>query len=301
MDLSALGLAAALAVAPPPVPRGAPAQTAELPPAPFVLARDGVRPLAWPLFIEALSRSGVVAVGEKHDVARHHQVQAEVIAALAARGLPVTVGLEMAAPADQSVLDAFLSGAMSEGDFSAWWKTAWGYDYSLYKPVFDAAKAARAPVVGLNVPRTLIKEVSRKGLAGLSPADRARLPASIQESADARYRAYVEASLDEHGPLPPARRANMRAVQAVWNEAMGENAARLAAAGRLVVVVAGQGHMLYGGGIPESAARRGAGAVPVVLPYPLDGETVPIGEQLSRLRDPASAELPLADYFRLTP
>jgi uncharacterized iron-regulated protein len=156
-------------------------------------------------------------------------------------------------------------------------------------------------VAGLNVPRPLIKEVARKGLAGLTPADRAKLPASISESSDARYRAYVETSLDGHGPMPPARRANMREVQAVWNEAMGERAAALAAQGRLVVVVAGQGHMFYGGGIPESAARRGARAALVVLPYPLDGGTLPLPDLLRALQDPASTDISLGDYFRLLP
>lgn len=78
---------------------------------------------------------------------------------------------------------------------------------------------------------------------------------------------------------------------------MGAQAASLAAGGRLVVVVAGQGHMLWGGGIPESAARRGASAL-TVLPYG-DGLTLP--DALARLQAPASADISLADYFRLLP
>ncbi len=151
------------------------------------------------------------------------------------------------------------------------------------------------------MPRALIREVSRKGVAGLSPADRAKLPASIQESADPRYRAYVEASLDGHGPMPPDRRAKMIEVQAVWNETMGENVARLSASGRLVVVVAGQGHLFYGAGIPESAARRRALKSVVVLPYPLDGGYRPLPDLLRALQDPASSDIALGDYFRLLP
>lgn len=301
MELSALSLSAVLAMTPPAAPRGVPAPSSAPGSAPVVIARQGAALTAWADYLDALSAAQVVAVGEKHDEPRHHEVQAEVVRELAARGLPVTVGLEMVSTDDQPALDAFLSGAMSEADFAAWWGKAWGYPYAIYKPIFDAARSARLPVVGLNVPRPLIKEVARKGLAGLAPADRARLPASVRESGDARYRAYVERSLDDHGSMPPDRRANMREVQAVWNEAMGEKAAALAAAGRLVIVIAGQGHMFYGGGVPESAVRRGARVARVVLPYPLDGDSMPLPDQLRALQDPASTDIALADYFRLQP
>ena len=69
--------------------------------------------------------------------------------------------------------------------------------------------------------------------------------------------------------------------------------------GARVLVIAGQGHVFWRAGIPESALRRGAGMAAVLLPYPLDGETRPLPEQLKRLRDPASDELSRADAFLL--
>lgn len=296
MELNALGLAAVLAVTPPAVPTAAPVPSAVPGAAPVVIARQGAALTGWADYLNALSAASVVCVGEQHDQAPHHAVQAETVRELAARR-QVTVGLEMVSVDQQGTLDDFMAGRMSEADFAAWWDKNWGYPYAIYQPIFDAAKAAGAPVHGLNVPRALIREVARKGVAGLTPAERAQLPASVQESADPRYRAYIEASLDEHGPMPADRRARMREAQAVWNEAMGENAAALAAGGRLVVVVAGQGHMLYGGGIPESAARRGAAAL-TVLPY---GDGMSLPGAIARLRDPASADIHLADFFRLLP
>lgn len=296
MELSSLGLSAVLAVAPPAVPPSSPVPSSAANAVPTVVARQGAALTSWADYLNALSAASVVCVGEEHDKASHHRVQAETVAELAARR-PVTVALEMVSVDQQGTLDDFLAGRMSEGDFAAWWDKNWGYPYAIYKPILDAARAAGLPVMGINVPRALIREVARKGVAGLTPAERARLPAVIAESADARYRAYIESSLDEHGPMPADRRARMREAQAVWNEAMGANAASLAAGGRLVVVVAGQGHMLWGGGIPESAARRGATSV-TVLPY---GEGLTLPDALARLRAPGSAELPLADFFRLIP
>src|SRR5437870_2520529 len=84
--------------------------------------------------------------------------------------------------------------------------------------VDGAAKAAKVPVYGLNAPITLVSAVGKGGLAALSAADRAKLPASIQESGDARYRAYVRAALAHGGSTTtPARLAAMTEAMAVWN------------------------------------------------------------------------------------
>lgn len=250
----------------------------------------------------AIAGAGLVAVGEKHDSADHHRVQAEVLASLAARVPATAVGLEMVSYEDQPTLDAFASGAMSEAAFAAWWKTNWGFDYALYKPVFDEARRRNLPLYGLNAPAALVKAVSKNGLAALSPADRARLPFVIAESSDARYKQFVLDSVAGHGPLTPDQLAHRLEAMAVWNETMGEQAARRVAEGRTLFLVAGEGHVLYRAGVPESARRRGVAKTVVVLPYPFAPEAgVDVPEMLRRLRDPATGELEQADYFRLIP
>jgi len=302
MDLQALALAAGLAgyiPAPVATPRSVPAMKAA-PAVVTVVAAPSGEIAGWDAFVTSLLAARVIAVGEKHDESSHHQVQARVLAAVAERDSNLVVGLEMVSQDQQPALDGFLSGKTSEADFAIWWKKHWGFDFSIYKPIFDAARAKNLKIVGLNAPIALVQAVAKKGLSGLTPEERAALPASIQESSDARYRDFVKDSLSGHG-LPPESIARMIEAQAVWNETMGAKTAALAAAGPRVLVVAGQGHMLWRAGIPESAARRGAGPAAVVLPYPLDGESVPIPDQLKRLRDPASGDLALADDFVLIP
>ena len=296
MDLPAIALAAGLAgwapvsvVTPVPVPAD--------PAVPLVVASPSGALIGWDALIDGLLSARVIAIGEKHDSAPHHLAQARVLEALADRDPNLVVGLEMVATDQQAFLDDFLSGKKSEADFSAWWKKAWGFDYPLYKPIFDAARARRLRVVGLNAPRALVRAVAKKGLVGLTPDERAGLPASVRESDDARYRDYVKNSMSGHD-LPPDALQRMTEAMAVWNEAMGAKAAELSASAR-VLVIAGQGHVFWRAGIPESALRRGAGMAAVLLPYPLDGETRPLPEQLKRLRDPASDELSRADAFLL--
>ncbi|MDE2511069.1 MAG: ChaN family lipoprotein, partial [Elusimicrobia bacterium] len=282
MDLPAMALAAGLMgwtpphvaaplSAPAPAPRAANGYTA-------VVAPTGAA-VAWDALIDALMPARVIAAGEKHDEASHHLIQARVLDAVAARDGNVVVGLEMVSQDQQGELDGFLSGKTTEQDFAAFWNKAWGYDYAMYKPIFDVARARHLKVVGLNAPIAVAIAVAKKGLAGLTPSERAWLPASVSESADARYRQFVKESLAGH-KLPPEAEARMTQAQAVWNETMGAKAAELAATAR-VFVIAGQGHMLWRAGIPESAARRGAGPAAVVLPYPLDGEVLPLPDALA--------------------
>lgn len=264
MNLSALALAMGIAWNPieMPAPRGVPA----IPTAPAGVYDASGAARTWDAALADLAAGRLVAVGESHDDAAHHRIQAEVLAALAARRPDVAVAFEMVGYEDQAVLDAYMSGATPEAEFAAWWKANWGFDFALYKPIFDAAKSARVRAYGLNAPRDVIKAVGKNGLAGITPAERARIPASIAESADPRYRKYVLDSVSGHG-APASAIPRMLEAMAVWNETMGEKAAQLAAGGRTVLIIAGEGHVLYKAGILESAARRGAMSSKVLLPW----------------------------------
>ncbi|MFI5349909.1 MAG: ChaN family lipoprotein [Elusimicrobiota bacterium] len=301
MDLQTLAVAAGIAGwIPSPVPAPKAAAAPHAVPADVVVVASPSGGLAdWSAFADGLISARVIAVGEKHDEASHHVIQARVLASLAKRDPSIVVGLEMVSQDQQGALDDYYSGKLSEAEFAAFWKKAWGFDYSIYKPIFDAARANNTKIYGLNAPIALVKAVAKKGLSGLTPEQRAALPSSIQESSDPRYRGFVRDSLSGHG-LPPDAMARMMEAQAVWNETMGAKTAELAAFSR-VLVIAGQGHMLWRAGVPESAARRGAGPAAVVLPYPLDGESLPIPDQLKRLRDRSNGELEMADDFVLIP
>lgn len=252
---------------------------------------------------DRLARADVVYAGEKHDDALHHGVQFELLKGLHARRPSLALGLEMVDFEQQPALDDWAAGRMSDADFEAFWKKAWGYDFAMYAPLLRYAKANRLPIVGLNAPRPLVSKVYRGGLAALTPAERARLPASVAQTSDADYLAYItEAIRESHGNPPPAAMANMLMAQAVWNETMGQGVAdALAAGSEAVLVVAGSGHMVFKGGVPESAARRRPVTQAVVLPWPDAGGRAPLADMLRELRDPARALLKRSDFFWLLP
>jgi uncharacterized iron-regulated protein len=281
MDLPALALAFGVSVAPMtiPTPIGVPMSA---PAAASAVYDSSGAPRTWDDALSDLATARVVAVGESHDDASHHRLQAEVLTALASR-VPLAVAFEMVCYEDQAVLDAYMAGTMSEPDFAVWWKKNWGYDFSLYEPIFAAAKAAKIRAYGINAPIDVIRKVGKAGIAALSAQDRARIPASIQESGDSRYRDYVRDAVSGHG-APPAAVGRMIEAMSVWNETMGEKVSLLTAEGRTVLVIAGEGHVLYKAGLIESAALRGAAPAKVLLP--MTGA-------------PKPDELALSDWFRI--
>ncbi len=250
---------------------------------------------------DVLAEFDVIHVGEKHDEALHHKVQASVLAGLHARRPDLVVGLEMLDITQQDTLDAYLDGSMSESEFAEFWKKAWGFDFAIYRPILDYAKSNGVPVRALNAPRAVVSQVARGGLDSLTPEQRALIPANVVKSEDPRYVEFLRKSFEGHGPMPPEVLEKMMLAQAVWNETMGNSVARAAEGGRPVLVVAGTGHMIFGGGIPESVRRRAPLSQKVVLPYPQDGEQVPLRDLLRELRKPGSGDRSQGDFFWLLP
>ncbi len=195
-----------------------------------------------------------VFVGESHDVAAHHRAQAELIDALVARGRRVTVGFEMFSFDNQSNLNPWTLGWWSEAEFvdRVGWKRLWGFDYALYRPVFESVRRNRLPMAALNVPRDWARTVARNGWEGLKPEQQALVPGGLDLS-NAQHRALFGALLGGHPPTGgPGER--MYAAQVLWDSAMAANARkamepRLGNPKAVMVVLAGIGHTLYGLGI----------------------------------------------------
>lgn len=291
-----LAEAFAAAIAAQPVPPAAVASLkATLAAETFVISREGT--LMTPDALEAALRAPeVVYVGERHDQAAHHQVELEVLKAVHRRRPGVALGLEMLSSDYQGAVDDFVAGRASDAEFKKVWEKAWGFSYELYRPILELARAYGVPVKALNAPRGVIGQIARGGLASLTPEQRAQVAEDILPIPPGKYRDYVLRALLEHDPgMPPEQQRRYLEAMAAWNETMAE---RLIDS-RPLVVLAGSGHVLYSDGIAACAARRGAGAQAVVLPYPPDGERRALRQLLSALAE--ADERALADYFWLLP
>jgi uncharacterized iron-regulated protein len=198
-----------------------------------------------------------VLVGEEHDNPDAHRWQAKVIEALHQAGRAVIVGYEMVQRPEQVALDLWTLGKLTEPEFldRVKWQTSWGFDFELYRPIFEVTRKHRMRNVALNVPRDWVRTVGRTGFDSLPAEVRAQLPAL--DLGNDNHKAVFNALMGGHPPGSP----NVYAAQVLWDEAMADSAIKYLAKTpvndkTVFVIIAGNGHVMYGQGIGWRLAKR---------------------------------------------
>lgn len=221
-----------------------------------------------------------VYVGESHDNPDAHKIQAQVIAALVKAGRKVVVGMEMYTRPIQPVLNEWSTGNMTEEEFikKSEWKTQWGFEYSLYKPIFDVVKDNKLSLVGLNVPRDWVRTVSRQGWDSLPQEAKDQLPQLFLDNKE--HRILFEALIGAEHPLGAAADGMYRG-QVLWDEGMADTAIKwMQINGQdpktVFVVIAGNGHVMYRQGINYRIERRLKEKGITIVPADIEGEKVTV-------------------------
>lgn len=122
-------------------------------------------------FGEILSTVGkdrVIFIGEGHESEVDHLLQFEIIKHLHSTGKNVAIALEMFPAEMQPVLNQWIMGTISESEFVEAYNRAWNVPYQYYAKIFEYARQARLPLVGINVNRTQIDDVAKHGIETLS-------------------------------------------------------------------------------------------------------------------------------------
>ena len=249
--------------------------------------------------VDALSTKRAIFLGEHHDAAADHALQAEVISRLRRKigARPMAVGLEMVQRRFQPQLDAYVAGRLTETQLRAAvdWDRRWGWPFQTYVPVLKAAKKARATLLALNADDEDAAPVSAGGLAALAPDARRRYVSDPKASeAFARtvaFKSYVgytiRPSYAAHvalGILPATDPSacvgndgactttfkNFLARRILWDEALSKACADWCRDHEdgLCVAIVGADHVKYGCGAPARLARslpNGLGDLATVL------------------------------------
>ncbi|MBL8755708.1 MAG: ChaN family lipoprotein, partial [Planctomycetes bacterium] len=162
----------------------------------------------------------------------------------------------------QPVLDDYLEDRIDEDTFVRKAR-AWGNYATAYRPLVEAAKAAKIPVVAANFPgslrRTFANGAGKEALDKLPPEQRALVPDEIFP-ASAKYWERVDRAVRGHmgsggGGTPEER---LYDTQNLWDNAMGDNIARARKRwpDRQVVHVVGGFHVAWRDGTAAQFARR---------------------------------------------
>lgn len=218
--------------------------------------------------IRAVSSRKIVYVGEVHDVFAHHAVQLDIIAGIYKTGQKLAIGMEMFQRPFQEVLDSFIAGRMGERAFlkASEYFQRWGFDYNLYKPILDFAREEKVPVIALNIRREIIDKVSHSGIESLEDNEKALIPADMDFS-DASYRKRLEEIFSMHRKSESGNFDFFYQSQILWDETMSGSVDSFLQKNPdySLVVLAGQGHLMYGSGIPKRTYRRNGYDYSIVL------------------------------------
>ncbi|MBE9070858.1 ChaN family lipoprotein [Leptolyngbya cf. ectocarpi LEGE 11479] len=235
-----------------------------------------------------LVQADVIYLGETHTDEADHIAQLDIITAMhQARG-DIAIGLEMFQRPFQSVLDQYIAGEITEADLveQSEYETRWGFDWELYAPIIRYAQANQIPLIALNTPREITKKVAREGLTSLTGPDLEHIPPLTDiDTSNENYQAMLAQVFSQHGGHGNSGPSfeNFFAAQVLWDETMAASVADFVtdAPNTQVLVMAGEGHIVYGFGIPSRVERR-------------------LGDDLvaySVLLNPTSTAPELADFF----
>jgi len=211
-----------------------------------------------------LEKANVVYLGETHDNPQHHQMQLEIIQSLHKRQPKIAIALEMFQRPYQQFLDQYIVGKITEQELleKTEYNQRWGFPWEHYAPILRYAQANKLPVLALNTPSEITRQVAREGLASLTRQQRQFIPPATEIRTDnAEYRQLIFGAFEQHqqaGHGSSSDLENFFLAQVLWDETMAEKIAQFhqAEPSYQVIVLAGQGHIIYGYGIPSRVVRR---------------------------------------------
>lgn len=178
---------------------------------------------------KTLSAYDVVIFGEFHDSAPVHVAEQDLFRELAKEnGEREVLSMEMFERDTQSVLDAYLSGTVSEEDFLARSRPWPNYETD-YRPLVELAKTEGLPVIAANVPRPLAAILAKSGSLDAIPSDQRQWLPEKTYAPEGPYRErFYEAmkTVAAAGmPVHPEKIEDMYRAQCLKDDAMAESIA----------------------------------------------------------------------------
>jgi len=211
-----------------------------------------------------LAKAKVVYLGETHDRPQDRQLQLQIIQQLQARNPQIAIAMEMFQIPYQGAIDRYLTGKLSERDLieQTEYNQRWGYAWESYAPILRFAKEKKLPVLALNTPSEIIRQVAKAGLDSLTLQQREIIPPVSEIRTDnTAYRQMLAKAFQQHQHSSHGHSNGFDRfflAQVLWDETMAAEITNFVKANPKyqVVVIAGQGHIIYGYGIPSRVARR---------------------------------------------
>ncbi len=221
-------------------------------------------PISMDSIISAVKPGGTLFLGELHGFKDVADGQVQILEALRNRGHKVDVAFEFFPYTKQTEVDQFVQGLIPEVDFLAsigWGK---GLDFGFYRAqALFSRHLAGERTLAINAPRSLTGAVAKRGLVGLTDEEKSLLPPDLElgraEYFD-RFRELMGGHADEKTLV------RYFEAQSVWDDTMAWQLTGHRS-GNTKVVVVGEFHVQYGGGLPHRLSVRNPQAEIVTIGF----------------------------------
>ncbi|MCB0368558.1 MAG: ChaN family lipoprotein [Bdellovibrionales bacterium] len=202
----------------------------------------------------------ILIIGEKHGNAHAQKQQLQILQELRNRGLKVSVGMEFLSYLTQNSLDQYREGKIDESGFLK--AVSWGSpSFDFYKDqVLFPNLADSETTIALNAPRNLTGKVAQQGFESLNDEEKYFLPPQFQLGRDSYKLRFKEVMPHLQDPL---KLDNYFAAQSIWDDTMAWTASEFIKKhqDQVLVIIVGEFHVEYGGGLPDRLKNRGISEV----------------------------------------
>lgn len=200
--------------------------------------------------VSSIKPGSVVIVGEMHGLQPVRDQQMDILNAIKAAGFKVSVGMEFFNYTDQNLVINYRTGVIDESTFLK--SVKWGgFDFGLYRDQLLFGEFG----LGINLTRDVTKVISKQGLAALSPEQNKLLPPNFTIGRDSYRQRFFQAM---GHPVPVASLENYFVAQSAWDDTMAWQAVEFQKQNpdQVFVIIVGEFHVQYGGGLPNRIKAR---------------------------------------------
>lgn len=243
-----------------------------------------------------------IVAAEIHDNAFTHAAQLAVIDSarrlgVESDGRPLMVGFEQFYTSHNDVLRRFVAsgGSMTVDDLlqATDWDNTWGFDSTLYRPIFNYCQEHGIEMVGLNLPSKVTSFVAQNGIDALPPQIQSQLPSDMDFNNNQHFNHFADLMMKiagSHGGGPHHFESQNNAdgsgevstisamlkryyeVQVLWEEWMSYSAARCLEQfpDHRIVTLIGSAHVEERVGFPDRLEKRVRERPFTIVPRPVD-------------------------------
>jgi uncharacterized iron-regulated protein len=200
---------------------------------------------------EKVAAADIALLGETHDNTAHHQIQARLLAAFAARAPKPALAMEQIDLEWQDAVDRARTHDATPAAIAAAGHISEGWKWQLYEPLIAFALAHDLPIVAANYSRARSKAVVAGGIAALPAGEAQRLalePVWTPERNARMRRILVEGHCGQDDPIIDKILEVQRVRDALMADAILSHP-------RTVAII-GRGHARADLGVPLYLAQR---------------------------------------------